>query len=404
MVITNPDGQSVTAVGVVTFVRPPLQPRVDSVTPAQGPTTGGTLVTIRGAGFEGGARVQFASEYATEVTVIGETELTCRTPTSLGWALPVYVSVYNPNGRSGNRSDAFTYRDALAVTSVTPDTGTVRGGTTVTIEGTGFATTGTVLVVFGTDPDCRGLSVTVTSPTTLTCVTPKHLPGPVDVAVFNPDLEGDLLPGGYTYTLAAVSARFHERYLQEMRGPPGDADARLVDTGGFTLTGTMDLTGLDLALLGGGSRFTLATLQGAPGEPGCPTLTLSLSDDPEYRLGYTSFKSILTGPDGVVLDVRLAWNRRRLWFSITGRYNREVNLTTGTSYGESGYWLVAQDHVRAETLVVADVGIAVSFGNLGDAVTGWAQVPYIAMARTRTSTTPTGAVRHYRTTVTAVGY
>jgi hypothetical protein len=59
VVITNPDGQSVTATGAVTFVRPPLQPRVDSVAPARGPTTGGTLVTIRGAGFESGARVQF---------------------------------------------------------------------------------------------------------------------------------------------------------------------------------------------------------------------------------------------------------------------------------------------------------------------------------------------------------
>jgi hypothetical protein len=65
------------------------------------------------------------------------------------------------------------------VTSVTPDIGPVAGGTSVTVDGTGFVD-GSTTVDFGTTP---ATDVTVTSPTELTATSPVGAAGSVDVTV-----------------------------------------------------------------------------------------------------------------------------------------------------------------------------------------------------------------------------
>jgi hypothetical protein len=396
VVITNPDGQSVTAPNAITFVLPPLQPRVDSVTPAYGPPAGGTLVTIRGAGFESGARVQFASEYASEVTVVDETELTCRTPTSIGWVLPVYVSVRNPTGRSGNRADAFTYRDPVTIASITPETGLVDGGTLVTITGTGFAGSG-VIVVFDSDPDCedcQGRDVTVIDSRTLTCLTPPHAAGAVDVAVFSPGLEGALLPDGYTYAEARVSARFRELYSQWVAGNVHAGDD-VIDSGRFVLEGTMDLTDFDLATLDWESTFTYGPLNLFYGtyipdwfQP------VKLGHDPDYEIGRTSFThEYKDHRGGRLMQVKLSWNRRRLWFSVTGWYGKESMSSPGAPSSEDGVWLVAQDYLEGPSAAGGVWAGRFTFGGPAESRTGTALVPYVAARIERERSNPTGT--HY---------
>jgi hypothetical protein len=84
---------------------------------------------------------------------------------------------------------------APVVTSITPSSGSVNGGQTVTIRGTGF--TGATLVEFG------GTSVTFTpsSDTTGTAVTPPHTFGAVDVEVMGVAT----LAGGYTFVIQGLS-------------------------------------------------------------------------------------------------------------------------------------------------------------------------------------------------------
>lgn len=80
------------------------------------------------------------------------------------------------------------------ITSVTPNTGAAAGGTAVTIKGTNFA--GATAVSFG------GAAATlpvVVDDETITCVTPAHAAGAVDVVVTD-DSGTATETGGYTYT------------------------------------------------------------------------------------------------------------------------------------------------------------------------------------------------------------
>jgi hypothetical protein len=85
----------------------------------------------------------------------------------------------------------------VTVTGVTPSGGPTGGGQSVTITGTGFATSGTIVVTLG------GVEATAVTPgisTQLTCTTPPHALGAVDVVVTNPDGWQGTGIGAYTYT------------------------------------------------------------------------------------------------------------------------------------------------------------------------------------------------------------
>jgi hypothetical protein len=83
---------------------------------------------------------------------------------------------------------------AATVSTVAPATGVAAGGTAVTLTGTGMLdSTG---VTFG---GTAATSVTVVSSTSITCVTPAHAVGAVDVVVLDPSGNGTKT-GGFTYT------------------------------------------------------------------------------------------------------------------------------------------------------------------------------------------------------------
>ena len=85
---------------------------------------------------------------------------------------------------------------APTVDSISPTSGTYQGGTPVTITGTGFQVGASAVVIGSTS--CT--STVVVSSTSITCETPAHAAGAVDITVTNPDLQSDTLAGGYTYT------------------------------------------------------------------------------------------------------------------------------------------------------------------------------------------------------------
>jgi hypothetical protein len=92
---------------------------VSGVTPDYGPTAGGSTVTIRGAGFEPGATVQFGTEAPVATTFIDEMTLTAVTPAYTGGggpgSHPVDVRVQNPLPTPifATRTNAFTYWDPI---------------------------------------------------------------------------------------------------------------------------------------------------------------------------------------------------------------------------------------------------------------------------------------------------
>lgn len=178
--------ESVKLVGGFTYKLPQSQPVITSVTPREGPTSGGTDIIIRGEDFVSGAEV-YIGDYknsknkALYVNVINPQEIRATTPstTQLG-SRDVYV--INPDGGRAVLEDGFVYRgNILIITSITPNSGTVLGSTYATIKGANFIE-GTKVNI-GTE---AAYSVTVIDPETITLYTPANTPGPKDVVVYNP--------------------------------------------------------------------------------------------------------------------------------------------------------------------------------------------------------------------------
>jgi hypothetical protein len=84
-------------------------PTLASVSPASGPFTGGTAVTLNGTGFVNGATVLFGTAGAVSVTFNGATSLTAVAPAQGTGTVPVTVT--NPDIKNATLNGAFQYFD-----------------------------------------------------------------------------------------------------------------------------------------------------------------------------------------------------------------------------------------------------------------------------------------------------
>ncbi|WP_181725085.1 IPT/TIG domain-containing protein [Nocardia gipuzkoensis] len=181
-VITSPGGTSngvpYTYAGV---------PSVSGVSPSQGPTTGGTTVTLTGTNLTGATAVTFGATPAVSFTVNSATQVTAVAPPGSG---TVQVTVTTPAGTSNGVSYAYIPVTAPTLTSVVPSSGPAAGGTTVTLTGTGLSSATSVR--FG----ATAASFTVVSATQITALAPPGA-GTVQVTVITPGGTSNGVP--YTY-------------------------------------------------------------------------------------------------------------------------------------------------------------------------------------------------------------
>lgn len=176
-----------------------LIPRLGSVAPNCGPTYGESLVIIRGRNFNAfhpsGSNlvVTFGHVHATEVTVLSQVMLSCKTPAHAKGVVDVIVS--NNNG-SGTKENGFTYIDPPEILEIDPPQGSANGGAKVTITCTGLTTSLDTKVLFG-EIEANRISVKKNVETIL-CQVPPHAPGAVDVTVINSGGK-HTLPNGFLY-------------------------------------------------------------------------------------------------------------------------------------------------------------------------------------------------------------
>lgn len=234
--VQNPDGGIATLPGSFTFVPPPA---ITSITPAFGPFSGGTAITITGTAFQAGAGVTIGGAAATGVTVVSATSITATTPA--GAAGPADVVVTNPDGQSGMRTSGFTFVPPPTVTSISPTSGRTSGGNAVTITGTGFMA-GAGVTIGG----AAATGVTVVSATSITATTPAGTAGARDVVVTNADGQSGTLASGFTFvpppTVTSVSP----------------TSGRTSGGTAITITGTAFQTGATVSV--GGSAATGVTV------------------------------------------------------------------------------------------------------------------------------------------------
>jgi hypothetical protein len=185
--VTNADGTSATT--TFTYI---AAPSITSISPASGPSTGGTGFIITGTGFQNGVTVTVGGLPVPALTLQGSTTITTTAPahaTGDQASLPVDVVVTNPDGQSATRTNGFTYVTGppfvFKTNLVMLSSGPTAGGTRVTILGTGFTSGGLqpragLAVFFG---GVAATNVVAVNDTTLTAVTPPHAEGVVDVLV-----------------------------------------------------------------------------------------------------------------------------------------------------------------------------------------------------------------------------
>ncbi|WP_191330423.1 IPT/TIG domain-containing protein [Frigoribacterium sp. ACAM 257] len=244
--VTATNGTGTSAPLPFTYLAPAsTAPLLLSLTPASGPVGGGTVVTISGSGFTpGGTTVSIdggAPRTPSFVSIDG-TSLTFTTPADT--AGPVPVTVTTAGGTSAPLT--FTYVAAPAgapvLASLTPSSGPVGGGTTVTITGTGF-TAGSTVSVDGSAPIAP---ITVSADgTSLTFATPAHAAGLVGVTVTNDT--GTSAPLTFSYQAAAALAP----QLTSLTPPSGPIAGGTV----VTVTGTRFTPGSTVSV-GGSAPIT----------------------------------------------------------------------------------------------------------------------------------------------------
>ncbi|MFG1708168.1 IPT/TIG domain-containing protein [Nonomuraea sp. M3C6] len=198
-----------------------MAPVVNSVTPNQGSSAGGTSVTISGTGFIGSTAARFGGTPAAGFVLVSNTKITAISPPGVG---TVNVTVTGPTGGS-TQSIPYTYVNAPApvIAALVPNTGQETGGTIVTITGSGF--TGATQVRFGELTS----TFTMISGSQLTATAPAAGAGPVLVTVTTP--AGTSNPAPFCYFAATAPVVTD---IDPSQGPLAGGNTVTITGSGFT--------------------------------------------------------------------------------------------------------------------------------------------------------------------------
>jgi hypothetical protein len=242
-------------------------PTVSNVSPSAGLIEGKTSVTITGANFTGATAVNFGTKPAASFTVNSATSITAVSPAEP--AGTVDVTVTTPEGTSAiSSADHFTYvppGPAPTVTKVSPATGPVAGGTSVTITGTNFS--GVTAVKFGAT---AASSFIVNSATSITTIAPAVPAGKVDVTVTTPN------------GTSALSSKDHFSFTPTVTGVGPNA--------GSTAGGTkVTITGTGFALGSTATSFLFGTTKAT--SVNCTTTTECTVISPAHSAGKVDVKA-----------------------------------------------------------------------------------------------------------------
>lgn len=166
-----------------------------TVSPAKGVTAGGGQVTLVGTGFTGAGWAAYFDEVPVSGFRIVSANFAQVTvpPSSLPGAVDVRVRTLDG---SATLPSGYRYVPSIGLTSVSPGSGPVEGGTSVVLRGTGFPEGARVFI-----GALEATSVERIDVGTIRAITPRGSEGPVPVRVVDPtDPEVQAtLPSGFVY-------------------------------------------------------------------------------------------------------------------------------------------------------------------------------------------------------------
>lgn len=324
-----------------TYVAPSLG--ITSVSPASGPTTGGTAVTITGAYLDDATSVTIGGLAAAIVPGTNtDTTIEVTTPAWTGsTSRPESVVVtgeYGPTPASPSAEFAY-YTPAPVVTGVSPASGIASGGTSVTISGTGLA--GITAIDFGSGNPANLSTLVYNSNGTVTITSPGGSAGAVDVTVTTAAGGVSAATGADRFTYGNVPS---VSLLYYSVGPADDYDALSQQIFGANFTGATEviyggttLTGGQFGVTSNGTQIDLALPSEAAGTVDVQVVTPvdTSAITPDDRFTFTA------GP------------------LIEASSNGQGPLTGGTSLTYTGYNFTAPDDpTGTQTEVYVGGGLA----------------------------------------------
>lgn len=243
----TPNEQRTSSAVLFTYTPEIVTPVLASVAPSSGPNEGNTRIVILGDGFQTPLRVYFgtdsgpgplADQTELEVLQVTTNQIIALTPPALGLGAPlrnlqVTMRVHNiASNTEAILARAFRYGPLAVITSIAPGSGGAFGGTSLTIDGSGFDDPVAVTVA-GIGARVIRVSGTqilvITNPTAVACTTTS---GPVIVT----NIEDGSQATGPVFTYAAVFPVITN--VSPTSGPPGSAVSVTVANPGVGIDGT----------------------------------------------------------------------------------------------------------------------------------------------------------------------
>ncbi|CAM4636768.1 unnamed protein product [Leuciscus chuanchicus] len=176
----------------------PKTPTVTGISPTEGSSSLGTVLTITGSGFDGGNVTVKIGDVECSVLHLTNTSITCQVGPASAGVQPVSLS-FSVLGNAQYKSNNSLFTHLLGVTSINPTTGSVAGGTILTVSGYGFSND--TAVTIGTQP-CNIIKVELFQ---LRCIVPAGSEGERTVTLTTAEMTA-ISNGSFTYssTLTAL--------------------------------------------------------------------------------------------------------------------------------------------------------------------------------------------------------
>jgi len=309
VVVTTPGGSTTEAFSYIYRDAPVIS----TIAPVSGPTIGGTVVTITGTNFAGVTGVTFGGVAGTNLSIDGGgTVITVTTPARPAGVQTVVVTSPGGTDTSSNTgTEVFTYvAVAPTITGISPTSGPLAGGTTVTITGTNL--TGATSVKFGT----TAAVITTNTATSLVVTSPvRTTAGAVDIEV--------ITPGGTVETSSAQRFTYLAlptiTRVEPSAGPL--AGGNTVTISGTGLTGTTSVTfggtaGTSVTVNSSGTSLTVVAPAKTAGVAAIVITTPGGSVTSTTSLSYT-YTAAPTAPTGVTATAGIT-SATVSWTAVSG--------------------------------------------------------------------------------------
>ncbi|MBZ3876694.1 Fibrocystin-L [Sciurus carolinensis] len=157
---------------------PMSTPLILDTSPSQGSYEDSTILTIAGSGFSPSSAVSvLVGPTRCSLLSVIENEIKCQILNGSAGQLPVAVSIANVGLAQNVEDEGFHFIYQSRISRIWPDSGSLAGGTLLTLSGFGFSENSKVLVGNET------CSVIEGDLNKITCRTPKRIEGTVDISV-----------------------------------------------------------------------------------------------------------------------------------------------------------------------------------------------------------------------------